>query len=252
VIPQPPTIEGRVHLTQHFPGTSVSEIKNAIEGRSRYAGTRVIPLDSGRAFVVLWDGLPWTPPYTGEMSAEQNMRSEDGKKLARFLYEFYEGNFASNETRFNIGVGVPSLKYGMDLWLPPVRNQASVMYFRGREDARLSKGQLIYEFTCRKRPAGDLWEVLRVVFEEWFRDVTEQPVGDELLGLNGYKVRLENDCVAVDFDGLYVPVTFPWLELYLRLFRCVPKSELPKEMRYVVSDYWWLRDADSETTPQDP
>jgi hypothetical protein len=217
------TIDVRVFQQAHFPDTAVTEVAQAV--RHRF-GSTVHLLNRGQAIAVIWTGVP-TPKGAFRENLDNMAKVSP---IACFVDTFLPSREPLKERWDPIAMWLPVHKYDIDLWLPPGETNGRFIQ-TGFTKPYCAESRLIYSLVWRRPPKAEVREQARPIIESWHKEAVEAGFGEEkMLPTKLNFIPKENELVFKIPE--YTPVTFPWIELYLRLRTEMPRKSWPNGMMY--------------------
>lgn len=218
----PATIDCRVYLQDHFPETPIAALAADVEERFKVLpGTRVHLLCQGRAMAVEWTGKA---TFKGR-NPENLANSRLGEPVARYIHAFTDVAKPLIFRFDNICFQVPASKYAVGLWLPPRELSRKFIQIKSRfvdADEEFFVCRLIRQLGWSPTAKAQLMETV----QRWAGQVSDEPgFGGERLARVPEISAAEGDNEIVVRIPAHERVTFPWLELYLRIRESLPRRD---------------------------
>jgi hypothetical protein len=217
------TIDIRIYQQVHFPKASVTEVVQGV--RDRF-GSTVHSLNRGQAMAIIWTGVP-TPKGPFRETVDNLAKAAP---VGSFIDSFLAFREPLKERWDTLGMWLPAHKYQIDLWLPPRETNGRFIH-TGFTKPYCAETKLLYSLVWRRPPKAEVREQAQPIIESWHKEAVEAGFGDEkMLPTKLNFLTKENELIFEIPD--YAPVTFPWIELYLRLRTEMPRKSWPNGMMY--------------------
>lgn len=225
------TIDARIYQQVHFREVSISDVAHSV--RRRF-GSTIYLLCRGQALAVIWTGVP-TPKGRSQENLENLAKISP---IAQFIGEFLtlDSNAAkpwdsgAAQPWDPISLWLPAHKYDLDTWLP--YGETSGRFIRtGFTKVYRDETSLCYSLSWRSGWSDAIAASCTELIRTWHREAVEPGFGGEKLAPS--KLTFSKGKQGLSFEITnYAPVTYPWVELYLRLRADLPRRHWPMDMMY--------------------
>jgi hypothetical protein len=204
-------------------------LADAVKQKYGPAGTEVHLLCRESALAVVWSTTPIEKGPFQEVV-------EYSKKIApivRYIGEFMDLTVRPRARYDSLVLWVPGWKYQLDLWLPPGETRQKFIH-TGFCERKPKNGVLRVEIRIAPSSRTSARTQIKTVLESWFLESLDNGFGAERL--RATELSIEEDDAGVAFElNSYAPVSFPWVELYLRLRSELARKEWPIALLYSVN-----------------
>jgi hypothetical protein len=224
--PNGPQIDFRVYLQEHFPKVGLRDLSMRLHSEFSRLGTVPHLLNDGQAIAIVWSGIATEKGPTEEV----RQHSLKIAPIGRFLRQYMRDGVAINRLHDPLVLWLPQCKYAPDLWLPPGETNGRFINtgydapYRLEDSVRFDLSFHV-EFSTRMRTQ------LANLAEEWFELASNAGVAGEQVRGGSFGFTFNDKCMSLQFTD-YSPVTFPWVELYLRLRSGIGRQWWPRAMIY--------------------
>lgn len=220
------TIDVRIYLQEHFPSTPVAEIATAVEQRFYALGTRTHLLCRDSAMSLIWSGIPTVKGPTNEI-VQHSLKIAP---VAQFVGEFLDSSRRPSQRADPLLLWLPVWKYQVGLWLPYGETRGRFIHTNVAAASHEQRG-VAYEAHYTKGWNKKLLPKLQCIIADWHEEAASVGFAGERLQSSPLLFREGEKGLAFHMDA-YEPVTFPWIELYLRLRADLERREWPTELIY--------------------
>ena len=230
-------IPARIFAPGVFPSGNPVQICEELNTRFASLGTRAILMNRDQALAVIWNGVPVTIGCIDEVQRNSLKIAPVSAYLAKYFDEaqYFDENRAFFEQYDNLSMRTPDTKYNLEVWLPANETRGKFIQFganrRYREGSSVGF-RLVYRKTLSEQQSVSFE---KFVFS-WFDDMSEVGVAGESLRGSLLKLDQRTDREISFRLELYSAVTFPWVELYLRLRSEFDRGNWPSQLMYVYDD----------------
>jgi hypothetical protein len=208
-------IEARVYLQCHFPQTPVAEVARMVHERYCHRGTRVYMLCEQSAMLVIWSGLQLNDADPLARNAHKLLTDQ----VAQSIGEFLDLSKPIRGRYDPLTLAIPADRFNLSFWLCP--GETRKQYLKTTQVRNpLQKEPVRCEVRFTNLVANNE-DAIKAFFLEWQMEACSQGFGGEILMAPASEIQIISKRGILIFP-VYEKVTFPWVELYLRLRRCRP------------------------------
>lgn len=220
------TIDCRVYLQQHFPNTSVEAIARMVEEKYAALGTRALVLCRGSAMLLIWSGTPTQKGRNAELLQDKTVTAP----IAHFVHGFLDLSKKIIHLHDPLCFWPPDNKYSVGLWLP--YGETKKQFIRtGYEKAEPDAPPLVASFYFQNGGHATVYAKLAKVVAEWLADAATVGFAGEMLTSSSSGFEERADEFMFGFEN-YELVTFPWIELYLRVRADLERRDWPTALLF--------------------
>ncbi len=220
------TIDVVVVQQCHFPRRSIREIGEDIRVRFSPMGAKVHFLAEESAMAIIWSGLATEKGPTEEI---RNHTKLIGPVVLHVRSEMdIHARLAAQYDP--LPLYLPDWKYRVCIWLRPGEIKGRFIH-TGYEKVYNGCSSIVCRLISSRRNDPKTADALKSLVTAWHDSATTTGFGEEDMSGSQIKVMAEDDEFQFEVHG-YRPVTFPWIELYLRIRALLPRSRLPRGITY--------------------